>query len=218
MRSFMAVLSALTFMGLGADVVNFDALTPGSAPSAWTIESHGKTGPKWIVKADPTAPSRPNVLEQATGGTSEADLPIAIFDKTVCRDGDLSVKFRINGGRRIRTAGVVWRYVDANNYYLLHLSADENNITLYRVRDGKPEAVPPLGSPKGQTGVHHNLKVGEWYITKVIFRGSKIRVLFGNRRLFEAEDNTITGQGRTGIWTRGHTIASFDDFRIDKKG
>jgi hypothetical protein len=42
-------------------------------------------------------------------------------------------------------------------------------------------------------------------------------VFLGNRRLFEAAGNSIAQAGKTGLWTKGSTVASFDDFRIDKK-
>jgi hypothetical protein len=44
-----------------------------------------------------------------------------------------------------------------------------------------------------------------------------MKVLFGNRQLFEAVYDSLPTPGKTGIWTRGATEASFDDFRIDKK-
>lgn len=220
MKSALGVLAVLSIFGLTADNLNFDSLRPGPLPSeAWTVEStHGGGNSRWEVQADPSAPSRPNVLNQATGSTGEYEFPLAVFNRNVCRDGDLSVKFRINGGRRAQTAGLIWRYQDVNNYYLVHFSADQDNIVLYRVRDGKPTPLPITGATRGETGVHHELNVGEWYVAKVVFRGNRIRVFFGNRHLFDAEDDSLLTAGRAGVWTRGHTRASFDDFRIDKKG
>jgi hypothetical protein len=43
-------------------------------------------------------------------------------------------------------------------------------------------------------------------------------VLFDNRQLFDAVDASLSTPGKTGLWTRGGTEASFDDFRIDRKG
>ncbi len=118
---------------------------------------------------------------------------------------------------RTKTAGIVWRYQDSNNYYLLHFSADEKNIVLFRVRNGRYQTIPAVGVKPGAFGVSHDIRAGQWYVAKVIFRGPQIRVLFGNRRLFEAVDTEISQPGRTGLWTRGRTMVSFDDFRIDKK-
>ena len=218
MKTALAVATILGFLGFGADSVILDSVAPGNPPPDWTFVERPSNNVKWEVRHDPGAPSRGNVLEKVTPGILETDTPTAVFDKVVCRDGELSVKFRIDGGARRKTMGIVWRYQDASNYYLLHFSADERNIVLFRVRDGKFQALPAMGAAPGSFGMPHDIRAGQWYIAKVIFRGPQIRVLFGNRRLFEAEDNGIPLPGRTGLWTRGRTTASFDDFRIDKKG
>ena len=219
MRSGAGVIAALSLFGFGADSVNFDSVRPGEVPPNWKFANARPADKvRWEVRFDPTAPSRGNVLENVSGSPREYDFSVAVFDKVDCRDGDLSVKFKIDGGRATRTAGIVWRYQDQNNYYLLHFSADEKNVVLFRVQNGKARVIPIEGAEPGRFGIAHDIRVGQWYVAKVIFRGSKFRVLFGNRRLFEADDPGISTAGKTGVWTRGHTTASFDDFRLDKKG
>jgi hypothetical protein len=218
MNAWWATATILGFLGFGADNVNFDAVSPGTPPPNWSFISRPANPVRWEVRHDPFAPSRGNVLEKVTPGAVDGDNPVAVFDKDVCSDGELSVKFRIDGRGRTHIAGVVWRYQDPNNYYLLHFSADQKNIVLFSVHDGKYQPVPLMGAKPGAFGVPHDIRVGEWYVVKVLFRGPQIHVLFGNRRLFEALDSKIAGPGRTGVWTRGRTTASFDDFRVDKKG
>jgi hypothetical protein len=241
MKVALAAATILSFLGFSADNVNFDTVKPGATPPGWSFVTRASERAKWEVRHDAGAPSRGNVLEKvnpqsgspnnqkpgARGGTNgavsnpavaESGNSLAVFDKVVCRDGDLSVKFRIDGGARTKTTGIVWRYQDPDNYYLLHFSADQRNIVLFRVVNGKFQALPAIGGKPGAFGVPYQIRAGEWYIAKVIYRGSQIRVLFGNHRLFEVEDNGLPLPGRTGLWTRGRTTASFDDFRIDKKG
>ena len=218
MRGYLAAATVLSFLGFGTDNVNFDRVSPGNPPPNWSFVSRPANPVRWEVRHDPLAPSRGNVLEKVTSGTVDGDNPVAVFDKDICRDGDLSVKFRIDGGGRSRTTGIVWRYIDANNYYLLHFSADQHNIVLFSVRNGKYQPIPLPGAKPGSFGVQHDIRVGQWYVVKVMFRGPQIHVLFGNRRLFEAQDNQLSEPGRMGVWTRGRTTASFDDFRVDKKG
>ena len=207
----VAVFISISLFGLGGDAVNFDNQKPGTVPSNWTPTVTGATQtPQWEVKQDATAPSRPNVVEQLSTTFGESDFPLAIFDKAVCRDGDLSVKFKIaNGPRRIKEAGMVWRYQDQRNYYLLRFSVDEKNISLFRVQDGRMRTI---------SMVPHDLRTGQWDVAKVIFRGAHFRVFVGNRQLFDAMDDSLIAPGKTGLWTRGGTVASFDDFRIDRKG
>jgi hypothetical protein len=216
----IAAFLAFTFFGIGSDTVNFDNQKPGTFPPFWTATSNKPVEPtRWQVRLDGTAPSRPNVFAQISAAAGDSVFHLAIFDKAICRDGDLSVKFKIAAGeRRVKTAGIVWRYQDPQNYYLLHFSVDEKNIVLLRVQNGQARPVPVTGGRAGNFGVSHDLKAGQWYVAKVVFRGKNFRVLFGNRQLFDAMDDSLPTPGKTGLWTRGGTVASFDDFRIDRKG
>jgi hypothetical protein len=208
----VAVFISFNLFGLGGDAANFDNQKPGKLPSNWTIASTRATQPPpWEVRLDATAPSRPNVFEQVSTTLGDADFALAVFDKAVCRDGDLSVKFKIAGGpRRIKSAGMFWRYQDQRNYYLLRFSVDEKNVGLFRVQDGRMRAI--------SMAVPDDFRVNQWDVAKVVFRGPHFRVFVGNRQLFDATDDSLVMPGKTGLWTRAGTVASFDDFRIDKKG
>jgi hypothetical protein len=208
----------LSFLGLGAENVDFDTVAPESAPPDWST-AHTHAGPPgdWIVRRDPSAPSRPNVFSQLSRTGARFEFDIAVFDKVICRDGDLSAKIRLRPGPGVKTAGLVWRYQDPDNFYMLHLSADQRNVAVFRVQDGKAHEIPVRGVKPGNFGVYHDVRSGVWYIARVVFRGPRVRVFLGNRLLFDAADSTILQGGKTGLWTKGSTVASFDDFRIDKK-
>lgn len=223
-----AALVFLVFPGFGSETVNFDAFRTGIMPPYWTAARGGETGnPQressvWEIRRDPHAPTRQNVLAriaQAGDQTGDRDgFPLAIYDRTLCRDGDVSVKFKIAGGREPQTAGLVFRYQDPNNYYLLNFSVDEGRIALFRVRDGVARPIPVTGARPDAPGVKHPIHANQWYVAKVTYQGSHFRVFFGNRRLFDATDDGIRTQGKAGLWTRGGTAAEFDDFRISRKG
>jgi len=136
MRISAAALLALSFFGLAADNINFDDVVPPSMPPGWTATAtRDVRSPHWEVIREPSAPSRPNVFAQTSTAPGPNEFPLAIFDRVICRDFDLSVKFRITSRGRIRTAGRVWRYQDEKNYYLLHFSVDQKNIVLFRVEN-----------------------------------------------------------------------------------
>jgi hypothetical protein len=207
------MVAALTLAGFGAENINYDAARQGQLPPGWSApSSHG-----WEVRSDKTAPSHPNVLRGGAGTADKSEPPLALFDKIVCRDGDLSVKFRIDVSRG-NAAGVVWRYQDPQNYYLLSLSADEKSIVLQRIHNGAAEVISTTGGKPAAVGVSEDIRAGQWHVIKVSFRGPKVQVFFGNRSIFTAQDSGISGPGKTGLWAKGPSGAAFDDFRIDKKG
>lgn len=215
-----ALPAALLIFGLfgSAETVNFDSLTTGTTPPYWTATmTHTGKPAHWAVAPDPSAPSRRNVFAQLSSEGGRGRLPLAIYDRVQCRDGDLSTKFKIVRGRENATAGLVWRFQNPDNYYYLHFSADEQNIGFYHMENGHSHVIPVL-SGNNRTGVvPHELHAQQWYVVRVQFKGSHVKVWFGNRKLFEAEDTSITNSGKTGLWTRGDTVAYFDDFHIDKK-
>lgn len=215
MVRIVTVLSLIVLPGFTSETVNFDGARPGTTPPYWTPRiTHATVPPQWEVIRDPRAPTRQNVLAQVSAASSDSEY---IYDRTLCADGDLSVKFKITGGKGDRTAGIVWRYQDENNYYLLDFSAGENRISLYRMQNGQIVPIPVIGAKAGQQGVKHEIHVNQWYVAKVSFQGSKMQVSFGNRRLFDAVDTGIAAQGKTGLWTRGGTVAEFDDYRVARK-
>ncbi len=204
------IFAAVTLAGFSAESTNYDAARQGQLPPGWSAPaSH-----KWEVRSDKSAPSHPNVLQGAASASGQSE-PLAVFDKVVCRDGDLSVKFRIDGSDRGGAAGIVWRYQDLNNYYLLSLSADDKKISLQRVRNGVAEVIPVSNDKRA--GTSDDIRPGQWHVVKVAFRGSKVQVFFGNRSIFTADDSGILTPGKTGLWSKGSKGAVFDDFRIDKK-
>ena len=52
---------------------------------------------------------------------------------------------------------------------------------------------------------------------RVTYKGNQATVYFNHRKVFDARDNQLQASGKVGVWTNADTVASFDDFRIDKK-
>ena len=71
MKTITAVTIAGSFLATAAqaDTINFDDATPGAVPPGWTDTQTGSGSPKWLVVADNTAPSKPNVLKQSGEAT-----------------------------------------------------------------------------------------------------------------------------------------------------
>lgn len=212
------VLAAISFPFLPAISFNFDSMKTGELPPGWTssITNRG-TPPQWLVIHDPTAPSRPNVLAQKSQGGPRYRFPLCLIDTVNCLDGDLSVRLKIVSGTDDRDAGVVFRVIDQNNYYLVRASAREHNLMMFRVTDGHFHPIPLKGLAPGILAVNHPVKVGDWNLLRVNYKGSQMAVYFNHRKVFDASDALLNTAGRAGVWTKADTVAYFDDFRLDKK-
>lgn len=211
MQSLLGLIIAFGFTFGNVESVNFDAVRPGSVPPGWSIVStDAKSAPSWLVKVDRTAPSRPNVLAQNSPLHGRRDASLALFDKGYCKDGEVSVDLKIVSGKFEQTAGLVWRYQDSGNYFFAVASADHDSVAIFKRENQKVSVL-------GHASVPHRIDDHEWNLLKVRFRGPKVLLFFGHRKLIETEDSAIDKPGKSGVWTRGDTVAYFDNFRVDKR-
>ncbi len=208
----LLLITALTTTTALAQTVNFDDAKPGGLPANWTSTKTGKGDPKWTVEKDDTAPSKPNVLKQS----GEATYPVALKDDTNLKDGFVEVKFKAVSGKQDQAAGVVWRAKDADNYYICRPNALEDNVVLYKVEKGKRTSLDIVGR-KGGYGVETKVASQTWHTLRVEFAGSRFKVLFNGKHLFDVEDKTFTDAGKVGLWTKADSVMLFDDFRYGAK-
>src|SRR5439155_175881 len=161
--TFGSVLALAALSICRAQVINFDRDKPGSAPAGWTIAmTHQGGAPRWEVLKDDSALSKPNVLAQVSTDRTAGRFPLAIWDQASFRDGTVSVAFKAISGTVDQAAGLVWRYRDANNYYIVRANALENNIVLYKVQNGERVSLPPKGAVSNAYGVKHTVPKQVW--------------------------------------------------------
>ena len=185
---------------------NFDHDTPGSLPAKFHSARTGQgTEGKWVVMADPTAPSKPNVVAQTSTDRTDYRFPLLIADEGAFKDLELSVKFKAISGSTDRAAGLVFRLKDANNYYVVRANALEDNYRLYHVVNGR----------RVQFG-SSNFKVpsGEWHELKVECIGNKIICYYDGVKKIEATDETFKDAGKIGLWTKADSVTYFDDLKV----
>ena len=70
-------------------------------------------------------------------------LPVLVYEYIMARDVDVSVQFKPISGSVDQSGGIVWRYQDRNNYYVVRANALEDNVVLYKVEEGKRTDLKP---------------------------------------------------------------------------
>jgi len=213
---FLSVILILASTLLG-QVIGFDKDEEGKAPKGFIFGLTGKGKPgAWVVKKDSTAPSAPNVLAQTDADPVSYRFPLCVYEAFTAKDVDLSVKYKPVSGQEDQAAGIVWRYQDQNNYYLVRANARENNVVLYKVEKGIRTDLPLVG--KGRTyGVRAKIPSAEWGILRVVVAGSRFEVYSNGTKLFEVEDTTFPMAGKVGLWTKADSVTLFDDFTFSEK-
>src|SRR5256714_13747958 len=182
-----------------AETINFDSDAAGSLPSAWRQGVTGKGSARWTIKADPSAPSKPHVLEQSGSGA----FPWCVLAKAALENGFVEVRFKPISGREDQAGGVVWRWKDGDNYYVARANALENNVSLYHTTNGKRITIKYVDAP---------VERGAWHALRVEFSGTRIIVRLNGKAYIQLEDKSISGAGAVGVWTKADSITAFDDF------
>ena len=118
--------------------IDFNNEKVGEAPSGFSTALTGKGRPgKWAVMKDDSSPNQGNVLAQTDSDPTRYHFPVCVYDGLTAKDVDVSVKFKPVSGKGDQGAGIVWRYRDKDNYYIVRANALEGNVVLYKVEGGK---------------------------------------------------------------------------------
>src|ERR1700675_3471974 len=196
---YLAVVASICATAALAETVGFDQDPTGSPPAGWVCGVTGRGSPKWAVEADSTAPSKPNVLKQSGQGT----FPWCAKKDVSVGDGSVEVKFKPTEGREDRAGGVIWRFKDADNYYVARANALENNVSLYHTTRGSRHTIKYVDAP---------VAANQWHTLRADFAGKRIKVSLDGKQYIVLEDDHISGAGAVGVWTKADSVTAFDDF------
>ena len=210
-KSALVTILALNWSTAMAEPVKFEG-SAGSQPAGWLLTQTGRGQARWAVEADASAPTGALVLKQS--GT--ADYPVALKRDSRIRNGAIEVTFKAIAGREDRAAGLVWRAIDADNYYVVRANALEDNVVLYKTVSGRRSPLEIIGR-KGGYGVNVPVPPGQWHTLRVAFTGNHFAVTFNGKPLFEVEDATFPEAGMVGLWTKADSVTAFDRLTIDTK-
>ena len=195
--------------------LGFDSMPAGKAPSGFSGARTGRGAPgTWVVREDETAPSGTMVLAQTSSDPTNKRFPVCVYDGFSATDVDLSVRFRPLSGEVDQAAGLVWRYQDADTYYVVRANALEDNVVLYKVEHGKRSDLQPTDTFLFAYGKDAPVPTGSWSVLRVVARGQKFSVWLNSEHLFDVEDDTFQGPGRVGLWTKADSVTVFDSFSI----
>ena len=198
----------------GVVTLGFENDNAGIVPASFSTALTGKGGPgRWIIREEANAPSGSKVVAQTTDDRTSYRFPLLVHDKLVARDVDISIRFKPISGSVDQAAGIVWRYLDRNNYYIVRANALEDNVVLYKVEKGRRSDLDVKGT-KSSYGAEAKVPSGRWNSLRVVAVGKLFQVYLNDQQLFEVEDTTFTEPGKVGLWTKADSVTYFDDLTI----
>jgi hypothetical protein len=182
----------------------------GKVPAGWKAAKTGTgEGSVWKVVEDKTAPSKSGyALAQTAEGPSSL-FNVCVAEDTKYKDVELSVAFKAIAGKRDQGGGFVWRYQDANNYYICRMNPLEDNYRVYKVTNGKRSAEFEDKEAK--------VPLNAWHVLKVTMTGDHIECFLDGKKYLDVKDDSIKEAGKVGLWTKADAQTYFDDFKVSGK-
>jgi hypothetical protein len=212
--AFCVCASLCAALTASAQTIDFNKDKAGEPPKGFStaLTGQGKAG-VWVVTKDDASPNQGNVLAQTDADATGYRFPLCVHDGVTAKDADISVKFKPVSGKKDQAAGIVWRYRDKDNYYIVRANALENNVVLYKVQNGKREDLPVKG--EGRTyGKKATVPKNQWSELRVTAKGNLFTVWLNGQKLYDVEDATFTEAGKVGLWTKADSVTYFDDLKV----
>ena len=178
--------------------------------TAGLVEAQMKDG--WQSGGTGRGTARWEVTERQLVYRGGADFGWAVIGAPV-QDGYVEVRFRPLEGRADQAGGVVWRWQDANNYYIARANALENNLVAYKMVNGKRTDLKAAGAGPRAYGVSTPVAPRAWHTLRVEFKGAEFAVRLDGGAGFTVRDEALKAAGRVGIWSKADSVTEFEDFR-----
>ena len=181
----------------------------GELPHGWLAAKTGEgPGSVWQVVEDATAPKGKKVLAQTSDKGPDGLFNLCVAENTSYKDIDLAVAFKAVAGKTDQGGGPVWRYKDANNYYVARMNPLEDNYRVYKVVDGKRTQ---LGSADVK------IPAGEWHTQRVVHKADHIQCYLDGKLYLDVKDDTFKDAGKVGLWTKADAQTEFADLEAKQE-
>ena len=207
-----ALVFLLGAVVLGADdkmrTFKFSKDDAGKVPSGWKADQTGKgdNSSIWKVVPDDTAPSKSGFVLAQTAESPGSMFNLCVFEDANLKDVEVSVAFKAVKGNKDQGGGIVWRYQDADNYYIARMNPLEDNFRVYKVQGGKRSTQFQNAEVK--------VPAGEWHVLKVKMVGDHIECFLDGKKHLDVKDDSISKAGKVGLWTKADAQTYFDNFAV----
>lgn len=198
-------MSAISPAQSATTQIDLSGMKPGVPPEdfAFSRTGSGDVG-EWRVVDDPTASNR-RVIAQTSKDPTDYRFPLAVYQRVSTKNVDVKTRLKPVGGKVDQAGGIVVRLTTPDDYYVVRANALEDNVRFYRVIKGRREQIK---------GANTKVASNEWHTLGLRAEGDRFTISFDGKELFTAQDDTFTGAGRVGLWTKADSVTYFDTIAI----
>jgi hypothetical protein len=199
-------------------VLNFGDYPLDTTPSNFvsTAGGQGKPG-SWKIILDDAPSAMPgrssnspaltkqSVLARLADSQTGNHFPMLVLDDDAFSDFTFTTRFKIVAGDIAKMAGIVFRYQDEKNYYVLMASVRDNHFWFFKMVNGQRG---PLIGP--QVPIREN----EWHQMTVQCDGNHIHFLLDGKEIIPMANDSSFLSGKVGFWTMADSVSYFADAKI----
>ena len=199
-------------------IFDFATLREGDRPPGWKAYRVGQgADSEWkavLAEVPPTikplsdlAPkyTRRAVISQTKLDATDERYPLFVFEEERYGDFEARTRFQVAGAGIAEMAGLVFRFVDENNFYVVRVSTLGRNIRFYKFVGGQRSA--PIGPDLA-------IGKGEWHELAVRCTGNRIEVMVDGKEGIPALTDNSHAVGKVGFFTKSDSTAHFSDLRL----
>lgn len=221
MRIFPGVSALLLALSVsGAEIqFNFGDYAADAKPTNFlaVLAGGGRPG-DWKIVMDEVPPllapltdkalvvARHGVLAQTDADPTDERFPMLIFTGEKFRNFKFTTRFKIVSGVTEQMAGLVFRYQNVSNYYVVRANALGNNIRFYKVVDGMRS--DPIGPDLPIT-------IGVWHSFGVQCEGNQINISYDGKQVIPTLGDNTFPDGLIGFRTKSDAVCYFTDGLVD---
>jgi hypothetical protein len=177
----------------------------GSDPDGCTPAISGLGGPSiWQVRIERLLLDG-KALVEASRQAEPNRFPLCIADLPVVKNAEVELPFVLRTGGIARVAGIVFRFVDPQDFYFVEADAIAAGVRLVRIVNGERHELARHAAA---------LVTGKALTLKIKAVDESFVVSLDGKLLFETQDTVTATPGRFGIWSRADSQTSFGDLFI----
>lgn len=180
-------------------------LAGGGRPGAWSvIQAEVESGMLLLSQEAPRTAVKA-VLTQTELDPTDERFPMLAYDKMEFEDFTLTTHLRILGGHVEQMAGIAFRLQDAENFYVVRVSALGQNLRFYKVAAGI----------RGRLiGPSLTIATNKWYELTVQCKGNEIVCRLNGSQVMPPLQDMSFARGKIAFWTKSDSVCQFDGAHI----
>jgi hypothetical protein len=145
------------------------------------------------------------VLAQMDTDPTDNRFPMLVYDKETFKDFTLATRFKILSGVAEQMAGIVFRYQNPSNFYVIRVSALGHNLRFYKYINGQFVDPATVGA---------KISAGAWHTMKVQCLGNQIYCWIDGQMAMPLTSTMTFITGKVGFWTMSDSSTHYGDTSI----